>query len=214
MIAVVDYRAGNLTSVMTALAYIGAEAKLTSSADEVRRAERVIFPGVGAAGESMANLADLNLIDALRETVQAGTPFLGICVGFQLLFESSQEDGGTECLGLLPGRVVRFADDMREEGREHPLKIPHMGWNAARFVTDHPVTRGLDPASEFYFVHSYHPVPSEEHVCARTGYGVEFASGAASENIIAFQFHPEKSGRPGLRILRNFCAWIPSGPAL
>lgn len=209
MIAVVDYRAGNLTSVMTALRYIGAEAELTSDPDAVRRADRVIFPGVGAAGESMANLAELKLLEPLRGAVRDGVPFLGICVGFQLLFEESEEDGGTPCLGLLPGRVVRFPDDMREQGGKHPLKIPHMGWNQATFTKEHPVTHGIEPAAEFYFVHSYYPQPPSEMVCAHTTYGIEFASGVASGNVVAFQFHPEKSGRPGLQILRNFCRWRP-----
>lgn len=209
MIAVVDYRAGNLTSVMTALKYIDAEAVLTSDPDAIRKADRVIFPGVGAAGESMANLEELHLLDPLRDAVREGTPFLGICVGFQLLFEESEEDGGTSCLGLLPGRVVRFSDDMCEQGGEHPLKIPHMGWNQVTFTREHPVTRGIEQGAEFYFVHSYYPLPPAELECARTSYGIEFASGVASENVVAFQFHPEKSGRPGLHILRNFCKWQP-----
>ena len=209
MIAVVDYRAGNLTSVMTAFKAIGAEAVLTSSPDTIRGADRVVFPGVGAAGQSMANLAELGLIEPLRETVATGVPFLGICVGFQLLFESSEEDGGTECLGLLPGRVVRFSEAMPAEDASRTLKVPHMGWNEVRFARQHPLCRDIDPGSEFYFVHSYFPVPAHQHVLARTDYGVEFTSGVAAGNIAAFQFHPEKSGRGGLQLLRNFRAWTP-----
>lgn len=207
MIAVLDYRAGNLTSVMSALAHIGADAVLTDSPAEVMRAERVIFPGVGAAGRSMENLHGLGLAEPLREVVAAGTPFLGICVGFQLLFEGSDEDGGVECLGILPGRVVRFPDAMPQGGDLPPLKVPQMGWNDATFATPHPVADRVPAGSQFYFVHSFHPVPKPEHLLTRTTYGIEFASGAARGNVVGFQFHPEKSGRPGLQVLRNFCKW-------
>ena len=208
MIAIVDYRAGNLTSVKRALESLGLAAEITQSPAALARAERIIFPGVGAAGEAMANLHDLKLADALRRAVAEGKPFLGICIGYQLLFESSEEDNAT-CLGLLPGRVVRFPDGGREAGAPRPLKIPEMGWNEVRFRGRHPVWDGIPEGSEFYFVHSYYPVPPPELVCATTVYGLEYASGAAKDNLVAFQFHPEKSGHPGLHLLRNFCAWRP-----
>lgn len=210
MIAVIDYRAGNLTSVMTALARVGVEARLTSEPRELRRAERVIFPGVGAAGDAMCNLRELELVEPLRDSVRAGTPFLGICVGFQLLFERSAEDGGTSCLGIFPGKVVRFSSAM-SSGEDMPvLKVPQMGWNEARVVRPHPLFEGIEAGSEFYFVHSYYPEPPERTVCTRTTYGIEFASGVADGNVVAFQFHPEKSGRPGLQLLENFCRWQPA----
>ncbi|MFA4945862.1 MAG: imidazole glycerol phosphate synthase subunit HisH [Lentisphaeria bacterium] len=210
MIAIVDYRAGNLTSVQRALAALGHAALVTAEPQAIAAAERIIFPGVGAAGEAMRHLGELKLAPALRAAVAAGKPFLGICLGYQILFEWSAEDGGVECLGLLPGRVVRFPEPLRSPHQERPLKIPHMGWNAARPLQSHPVLAGIPAESEFYFVHSYHPtaVPAAAALTA-TDYGLEFTSGAAAGALVGFQFHPEKSGRPGLRLLANFCAWNP-----
>lgn len=209
MIAIVDYDAGNLTSVAAAVTHLGLPGRITSKPEDLDRAERIIFPGVGAAGSAMRNLRNLGLVEAIKRNVDRGKPFLGICLGFQILFEFSDEDGGTPCLGVLPGRVVRFREGMMEDG-EGPLKIPQMGWNGARFRGRHPLWDNVPEAGEFYFVHSYHPLPREEHICATTRYGVEFASGVARDNVVAFQFHPEKSGRPGLQLLANFCRWIPA----
>lgn len=209
MIAVVDYRAGNLTSVVAALASIDATASVTSNPADVAAADRVIFPGVGAAAAAMRNLRELNLEAALRQALADGKPFLGICLGYQVLFEHSDEDGGVDCLGLLPGRVVRFSDAMLDPDSRRPLKVPQMGWNQVRFQGRHPLWNNLDAESEFYFVHSYHPVPDGADVAAVTDYGITFASGVVRANLAAFQFHPEKSGRPGLRLLRNFCRWTP-----
>ena len=208
MIAVVDYEAGNLTSVAAAVRKLGHECLITSEPAAVHDAERVVFPGVGAAGSAMRNLSKLALADCIREYVAGGRPFLGICVGFQLLFERSEEDD-TDCLGILPGRVVRFPPSLRgPDGR--PLKVPQIGWNRAEFHGSHPVWHGVAAGSEFYFVHSYFPVPRAEDICATTAYGIEFASGVCRGNVAAFQFHPEKSGRPGLKLLDNFCRWDPS----
>ncbi len=209
MIAVVDYRAGNLTSVLAALTYLGHEGRITSNPAEIASADHIIFPGVGAAGEAMGHLRELGLEQPLRQAVAAGKPFLGICLGYQILFERSEEDGGTDCLGLLPGQVVHFAENLTEKGSDRALKIPQMGWNRVRFAGDHPVWQALPEGSEFYFVHSYHPVPAPEVVCATATYGYDFACGAARGNLVAFQFHPEKSGRPGLKLLDNFCRWTP-----
>lgn len=209
MIAIVDYRAGNLTSVARALRHLGQDCVITADPAAIAGADRVIFPGVGAAGEAMRNLCELGLAPALRAAVAAGKPFLGICLGYQILFDASDEDGGVRCLGLLPGRVVRFADDLRDEPGARPLKVPQMGWNAVAFRGAHPVWRDVPAGSEFYFVHSYYPAAAPEVVCATTRYGIEFASGAARGSLVAFQFHPEKSGEPGLRLLANFCAWEP-----
>jgi len=208
MIAIVDYDAGNLTSVAAALARLGFEAAITSRPADLAQADRIIFPGVGAAGSAMRNLERLGLAQALRDSVASGKPFLGICLGFQILFAHSDEDGGTPCLGILPGKVVRFREGMIEN-EVGPLKVPQMGWNGASFRGEHPVWSGLPNASEFYFVHSYHPLPDEADICATTLYGIEFASGVARDNLVAFQFHPEKSGRPGLQLLDNFCRWDP-----
>jgi glutamine amidotransferase len=174
----------------------------------VRRADRVVFPGVGAAGEAMRNLRDLGLDTAVTDTVATGTPFLGICLGYQILFEHSAEDD-QECLGVFRGRVVPFARDMPDPDTGRPLKIPEMGWNRVRFQGTHPIWDGVPPDSEFYFVHSYYPEPRPGVVAARTDYGIDYACGVLRDRVAAFQFHPEKSGRPGLRLLDNFCRWTP-----
>mgnify|MGYP006303353155 CR=1 FL=1 len=208
MIAVVDYRAGNLTSVGTALEFLGHRYTIADSPEAVLAADRVVFPGVGAAGEAMRHLRELALEEAIRTTVRRGTPFLGICLGYQILFERSAEDDA-DCLGLLPGAVVPFPRDMEDPRTGRPLKIPEMGWNDVAFRGEHPVWAAVPPGSEFYFVHSYYPAPAEDDRCAVTEYGVTYASGAARDNLVAFQFHPEKSGRPGLALLNGFCTWRP-----
>ncbi len=210
MIAIVDYEAGNLTSVAAALDSLGFQAAITSDPATIAAAERIVFPGVGAAGSAMSNLRRLGLAGPLRQAVAAGKPFLGICLGFQILFEHSDEDDGVDLLGIFRGRVVRFAAGMVDENGRGPLKVPQMGWNLASFRGTHPVWHDLPTGSEFYFVHSYYPQPDPADICATTVYGTTFASGVAHGNVVAFQFHPEKSGRPGLQLLRNFCTWSPS----
>lgn len=206
MIAILDYKAGNLTSVKRALDHIGSPCVITNSHDEIRRAEKVVFPGVGAAGKSMESLKELGLDKLLKELFEAGVPILGICVGLQVLFDFSQENL-TPCLGILPGEVQRFPD-MTEPENGEKLKIPHMGWNAVKFRGDHPLFRGIPEGSEFYFVHSYYPKPSNEALTVgTTEYGMVFTSAVALRNLVAVQFHPEKSGKPGLRILDNFRRW-------
>jgi glutamine amidotransferase len=203
MIAIVDYQAGNLTSVKLALDHIGAKCSITADPVEVRRAERVVFPGVGAAGAAMQRLGSSGLGEAIRAVASSGTPLLGVCVGMQLLFEHSEEDGGTPALGILAGRVQRFQPSDRR------VKIPHMGWNAVRQVAPHPVFAGIEDGAEFYFVHSYYCAPTEAQlVIARTGYaGADFACAVARANLVATQFHPERSGRIGLRLYENFLHW-------
>ncbi len=209
MIAIIDYRAGNLTSVKLAFDTIGREAQITSDPARILSAERVIFPGVGAAGAAMNHLHALNLADTIREVARRGTPFLGICLGTQIILEHSEEDGGVDTLGLLPGRVVRFTP----ADRYH--KVPHMGWNRVMPRTQHPLFEGIEPETEFYFVHSYYPAPaSDDCVLATTNYaGVTFAAALGRGSIVATQFHPEKSGKAGLRLLENFCRWQPDREA-
>ncbi|MCX8053214.1 MAG: imidazole glycerol phosphate synthase subunit HisH [Armatimonadetes bacterium] len=212
MIAIIDYKAGNLTSVKLALEYIGASCEITSEPSRVLTAERVIFPGVGAAAQAMKNLAELGLINAIRQVIKSGTPFLGICLGTQVIFEFSEEDGGTPCLGILPGSVKLFNPS------DPTYKIPQIGWNTVRFRRNlgngkehdfHPLFYGIEDESEFYFVHSYYPAPSEASLTVgETEYaGVWFASVVARDNLFATQFHPERSGRIGLRLLANFVRW-------
>jgi len=205
-IAIIDYEAGNLTSVLRAVRFLGFEATVTQDPDLILAADKVIFPGVGAAGSAMADLKRLGLNEVLNRIRERSTPLLGICLGTQIIFDFSEEDGGTVCLGLLPGRTRRFPLDLSENGEK--LKIPHMGWNRVGLVKDHPVFRNVGPDQEFYFVHSYYPAPAlESQVLGWTEYGLKFASIIGQGSLVAVQFHPEKSGRPGLNILKNFCTW-------
>lgn len=203
MIAIVDYDAGNLTSVRLALEHLGLVCEITRDPERVLAAERVIFPGVGAAGASMDNLRRFGLIEPLREVAGRGTPLLCICVGLQVILDRSEEDGGTECIGLIPGEVRRFRPVDRAE------KIPQMGWNQVRRRRAHPLLEGIADGSEFYFVHSYYPAPADpRHAVGLTDYaGVEFASVIGEGNLLATQFHPERSGRCGLKLLENFGRW-------
>lgn len=208
MIAIVDYGAGNLTSVARAVSFLGFTPKVTADPDEIGTADRIIFPGVGAAGSAMAGMADKGIDFAMKKAFKKGTPMLGICVGCQIIMEKSQENDAL-CLGLIPGEVKAFPRKMKtEEG--WALKVPHMGWNGLDIVQDHPLFQGIKSDDEFYFVHSYFPVPrDEENVFGRTLYGVNFTSALGKENLFATQFHLEKSGEPGLLILKNFCVWKP-----
>ncbi len=203
MIAIIDYNAGNLTSVRLAFESLGRDAEITQSAERITAAERVVFPGVGAAGAAMQNLNDLQLADVIREIAGRGTPFLGICLGTQIVFGHSDEDGGVDGIGLFAGTVRRFAPTSPHD------KVPQMGWNAVALRRRHPLFEGIEDGSEFYFVHSYYPDPSDRAcVVGETGYAdVTFASVVATDNVVATQFHPEKSGRVGLRLLENFCSW-------
>jgi glutamine amidotransferase len=206
MIAILDYRAGNLTSVRRALGFLGRDAVVTDDLAEIRSAERIIFPGVGAAGMAMSNLKEFGLDQILLEAFHQGKPILGICLGTQIILEESEENH-TRCLGMMQGAVRRFPEGLTD-GRGTRLKVPHMGWNGLELKREHPLFHGLRPDSEFYFVHSYYPLPArEDDVVGITEYGIHFASFLVSANLAAVQFHPEKSGRPGLRILSNFCNW-------
>lgn len=203
MIAVIDYGAGNLTSVGLACETIGVSVTITADPAAIRRADHVVFPGVGAAGSAMATLKKLGLVQVVRDIAAAGVPFLGICLGSQIILDRSEEDGGVDCLGVLPGTVKRFRPLDRFD------KVPQMGWNSVEWQKPHPILNGVDNGSEFYFVHSYYPGP-EDNACVRatTTYGgVTFSSVLGRGNVIATQFHPEKSGTVGLKLLQNFFAW-------
>lgn len=205
MIAIIDYRAGNLTSVARALDYIKEPYRITADEKILTEADRIIFPGVGAAGDAMENLKRNRLDRLLPRLVDEGKPVLGICLGTQVIYEYSEENN-TKCLGIVPGVVKKFPDDLHDQSRL--LKIPHMGWNAVTFEKKHPVFKGLPEEAEFYFVHSYYPAPSDDRwIIGRTDYGIRFCSAVAMNNLVAVQFHPEKSGRPGLQLLANFCRW-------
>ena len=195
-LAIIDYGVGNLRSVEKAFAATGSPAVVTSDEGVLRKAERLVLPGVGAFGACMNALTERGFDTLVRERVAAGTPLLGVCVGMQLLFEESEEFGATRGLGLLPGRVRRFPDD---------LIVPHVGWNQIHQRVSHPLFDGVGDASFFYFVHSYYCEPArDEVVLGETDYGVTYASVVAQENLCGVQFHPEKSQAAGLRLLANF----------
>lgn len=198
---IVDYDAGNLHSVQRACYEVGLKAEICADPDQLRLADRVVFPGVGAAGSAMRSLIERGMDQALCEVIDSGRPVLGICLGLQISLEYSEEND-TRTLGIIPGRVCRFALD------DPDLKIPHMGWNEVRVVQPHPVLDGIEPGDEFYFVHGYFPSPeSTANVFAVTHYEREFASAVGQDNYIGTQFHPEKSGRVGLRLIENFARW-------
>lgn len=205
MIAIIDYEAGNLTSVARALEYLKEPYRITSDEKILREADRIIFPGVGAAGDAMANLKQSALDKIIPQLVANGKPMLGICLGTQVIFEYSEENN-TACLGLVPGLTKKFPDDLADDdGR---LKVPHMGWNDVIFQKPHPLFADLPEKAEYYFVHSYYPAPADaEWIVGCTDYGIRFCSVLAKDNLAAVQFHPEKSGRPGLHLLANFCRW-------
>jgi glutamine amidotransferase len=208
MIAIIDYDAGNLTSVARALSHIGVENIVTNDIRHIESAERIVFPGVGAAGAAMESLKRLGLDNAIKGAFARGKPVLGICLGSQIILSYSEENQ-TSCLGLMDGNVRGFSAEFQKSGVSG-LKIPHMGWNQIRRRSDHAVLSGLRDTDEFYFVHSFFPYPEKKiNIIAVTQYGIEFPSVIGMKNMVAMQFHPEKSGRPGLQILRNFCKWEP-----
>ncbi len=195
-IVIVDYQAGNLRSVQKALEHTGAEASITSDPHDIERADALVFPGQGANDSSMRQLKARGLVNPIKDFISSGKPFLGVCLGLQLLLEGSDE-GVEPGLGVLSGRVRRFLPN--------GLKVPHMGWNEVDFHIEHPVLEGIPNGSHFYFVHSYYVDPEDKGVIAgTTTYGIDFCSAVAWDNVIAVQFHPEKSGDIGLRVYSNF----------
>jgi imidazole glycerol-phosphate synthase subunit HisH len=209
MITLVDYKAGNLTSVRRALTHLGIPCQISADPELIRRADKIIFPGVGAAGAAMDILRERGLDSALKESFAAGTPILGICIGCQVILEHSDEDDA-ECLGLLAGKTVKFRQPVGAEqcSAPTPIKIPHMGWNAVTLTQSHPLLAHLRPGDEFYFVHSYYPQPTDPgQIYATCDYGGEFPVAIGKDNLFAVQFHTEKSGMVGLQVLENFANW-------
>jgi len=200
MIAIVDYGMGNLRSVQRAFEHVGAEAVVTTSRKTIEAASAVVLPGVGAFGKAMSNLERAGLADVIRQVIAQERPFLGICLGMQLLFEISEEMGIHQGLGVFQGRVRRF---------DVNLKVPHMGWNQIHVKRPDPLLTGVADGSYVYFVHSYYVAPDDpEIVLATTDYGINYASVIGQDNVFGIQFHPEKSQAVGLRILRNFTALV------
>lgn len=201
MILIIDYKAGNLTSVKRALDYLEIPNRFAKTGGELQDAERIIFPGVGHAGTAMAVLKERGFDIALHEAFEQGIPIMGICVGAQVSLSHSDE-GDTPCLDLIEGNCPRF------ELEDKSLKVPHMGWNAVTVTQPHPILKDLKPGDEFYFVHSYYPQPSDEsNVYATCEYEITFPAAIGYKNLFAAQFHPEKSGRIGLNMLKNFAQW-------
>lgn len=200
MIAIIDYGVGNLRSVQKAFEAVGAPARLVGSPAELEEARALVLPGVGAFGDGMAMLSERGFVPALLGVVRAGRPLLGICLGMQLLFQESEEMGRHAGLGILPGRVVRFAGD---------LKVPQIGWNQLWWRRPNPLLAGVPDGSYAYFVHSYYVQPADAaHVLAETDYGIFYPSVVGKGNVFGVQFHPEKSQDVGMRILRNFVEWV------
>ncbi len=198
MIAIIDYDAGNVKSVEKALQFLGVEAVVTRDPMVIREAEKVILPGVGSFGDAMEKLHNYGLVELIKEVVASGKPFLGICLGLQLLFESSEESPGVEGLGILKGKIIRIPDG---EG----LKIPHIGWNSLTYPNPGRLYKGIEENAYVYFVHSYYLQAKEpEIVVAQTEYGVPIGASVEKGNVFACQFHPEKSSAVGMTILRNF----------
>lgn len=209
-IAVIDYGMGNLRSVAKALEHVAPAAAIvvTADADAILSAERVVFPGVGALRDCMAELRRLQLDGVIREVAASGRPLLGICLGMQALLDWSEENGGTEGLGVIPGRVLHFSAGRLDQQSGEPLKVPHMGWNHVHQTRAHPLWRDIPQESRFYFVHSYYARPARAaDTAAITHYGLDFTSVLARDKVFAVQFHPEKSQQAGLTLLRNFAEW-------
>ncbi|KDE41333.1 Imidazole glycerol phosphate synthase amidotransferase subunit [Nitrincola lacisaponensis] len=208
-IAVIDYGMGNLHSVAKALEHVqpGVEVRVTADPQQVRDADRVLLPGVGAIRDCMAEIRRLGVDAEVAEAIRSGKPFLGICVGFQALMDSSEENGGVDCLAEFPGQVKFFGEDLQDQ-QGQSLKVPHMGWNQVKQACQHPLWDGIADLSRFYFVHSYYVrLAQAGQVAATCEYGVPFDVALAHKNVFAVQFHPEKSQQAGLKLLQNFLNW-------
>ncbi|OGL51291.1 MAG: imidazole glycerol phosphate synthase, glutamine amidotransferase subunit [Candidatus Schekmanbacteria bacterium RIFCSPHIGHO2_02_FULL_38_11] len=206
MIAIVDYGMGNLRSVQKAFEKLKFDALITREQKEIENAKAIVLPGVGAFKDCMDNLENLKLVAPIVDGIKKGKPFLGICLGLQLLFSESEEFGLHRGLDIIKGRVKRFPPDLSDlEGDRGKLKIPHMGWNRIKIIKKAPIYEGIDDESYFYFVHSYYVIPEDKGFAAtETSYGINFVSSIWKDNIFATQFHPEKSQKAGLKVLENF----------
>jgi len=210
LIAVVDYGMGNLRSVDKALEHVaasGQKVRITSSAEDIASADRVVFPGQGAARDCMRELTERNLVEPVLQAAKE-KPFLGICMGLQVLMSHSEENNGVDCMDLYQGEVRFFGNELNKDDSKEPLKIPHMGWNNVIQTISHPLWHGIKQGSRFYFVHSYYVDPEDEAIVAgETSYDIVFTSAIACDNVFAVQFHPEKSAADGLQLLKNFTEW-------
>jgi glutamine amidotransferase len=210
-IVILDYDAGNLRSVERALAHVGAHPVVSAHPHALDDAAGVVLPGVGAAADTMSNLRSRDLVEPIKQYIATGRPFLGVCMGLQALLDWSEEGDGQQCLGVLPGKVQHFSKGF---GQGH-LKVPHMGWNTVEWLRDHPIHEGIASGSYFYFVHSFYPAVEDQSLAlGHTEYGVTFPSVLARDNVVATQFHPEKSGDDGLRLYGNFVDWVRSSSAV
>jgi glutamine amidotransferase len=208
-VAVIDYGMGNLHSVSKALEHVAGDTRVvvSSKGEEILACDRVVLPGVGAIRDCIAEIKRLGLDEVIKEVAQR-KPLLGICVGLQALMDFSEENDGTPCLGIIPGKVLAFEKNLRDPMSNERLKVPHMGWNQVNQVIEHPLWRNIPQDARFYFVHSYYVQPeTPEPVAASTSYGFPFASAVTQGNVFAVQFHPEKSQRVGLALYQNFLAW-------
>lgn len=204
MITIIDYQMGNLRSVQKAIEKVGHSAVISSDPKEIAQADHLILPGVGAFEDAIAELRRRDMVGVIKDHIDAGKPFLGICLGLQLLFDVGYEGGEFEGLGIVPGKVVRF--EVPPE-----LKVPHMGWNQVTFRHKPPIFEGIEPQTHFYFVHSYYVVPNDEAVVAvEATYDKPFCAAIWRDNLVATQFHPEKSQASGLHVLKNFAEWTPA----
>lgn len=200
MIAIIDYGAGNLQSVKKAFDFIGAESVITDNPETIKNCDKILLPGVGSFGDAMESMSAKNLVEIIKEEALSGKPFLGICLGLQLLFEESEESPGVKGLGIFKGKIKKFSTDMG-------LKIPHIGWNSLEAKQKDTLFKGIPENSYVYFVHSYYlHAENENEIATVTNYGIDFHSAVGKDNIFATQFHPEKSGDVGLQILRNFAS--------
>ncbi len=204
MIAILDYESGNQTSVARAFAHVNVPCQITADPEQIRSAAGIVFPGVGAAGQAMAQLKASKLDTALRDAVERHIPVLGVCLGCQIMLTYSEEND-TQTLDLLPGTCKRFAANMTENNE--PIRIPHMGWNTLHMHTNSPLMEGIPATAAFYFVHSYYVDTALEYTIATCDYGTSFCAVYGRDNLWGVQFHPEKSGTPGLRLLSNFATW-------
>ncbi len=211
LIAIIDYGMGNLRSVSQALSHVADDStriEITSDKDTILNADRIVFPGQGAARDCMRELQNYHLVDIIRESAQT-KPFLGVCMGMQVLLEKSEENDGVDCLGLYKGEVKNFANVISErDAQGERLKIPQMGWNQIHQKNDHPLWHGIESGARFYFVHSYYVQPEDDAlITGETEFGIAYASAIAKDNVFAIQAHPEKSADDGLQLLKNFTQW-------